>query len=126
VHIVTLVPAVKETSKIILYYRLSRSTWPLSNNKEVFCRLCWAIPGKSATTGSLICAKPTRRRNQSTSSTLHKSPQVHIITNQVFIHRCPHESMCGRAVAGVRTRALARRRCRPTLFQNNIPIFKIA
>jgi hypothetical protein len=26
---------VTEPPKIILYYRLSRSTWPLSNNKEL-------------------------------------------------------------------------------------------
>jgi hypothetical protein len=30
------------------------------------------MPDKSLTTGSLICAKATRRRDQSTSSTLHK------------------------------------------------------
>jgi hypothetical protein len=42
--------------------------------------------GESLKTGSLICVKPTRRRYQSTSSTLHKSSQNYIITNQVFIH----------------------------------------
>jgi hypothetical protein len=52
-----------EPPKIIPYYCLSWSTWPLSNNKEVFCRLCRVMPGKSPTTGSLICAKPTRRQN---------------------------------------------------------------
>jgi hypothetical protein len=31
---------VTEPPKIILYYHLRRSTWPLSNNKEIFCRLC--------------------------------------------------------------------------------------
>jgi hypothetical protein len=82
---------VTEPPKIISYYLLSRSTWPLSNNKEVFCHLCRAMPDESLTTGLLICAKPTRRRDQSTSSTLHKSSQVHIITNQVFIHK----SKCG-------------------------------
>jgi hypothetical protein len=54
---------VTEPPKIISYYRLSQSTWPLSNNKELFCRLCWVMPSKSPTTGSLICAKPTRRRD---------------------------------------------------------------
>jgi hypothetical protein len=42
------------------------------------------MPSKTPTTGSLICAKSTQRRDQRTSSTLHKSPQVQIITNQVF------------------------------------------
>jgi hypothetical protein len=60
---------VTEPPKIIPYYRLSRSTWPLSNNKELLSRFRRVKPGKSHTTGSLICAKPTRRRDQST--TLH-------------------------------------------------------
>jgi hypothetical protein len=58
----------------------------LSNNKELLCRLCWIMPSESLTTGSLICAKPTRRRDQSTNATLHKSTPGYIITNQVFIH----------------------------------------
>jgi hypothetical protein len=53
---------VTEPPKIIPYYRLSRSTWPLSNNKELLSRFRRVKPGKSHTTGSLICAKPTRRR----------------------------------------------------------------
>jgi hypothetical protein len=60
---------VTEPPKIVPYYRLSLSTWPLSNKKELFCRFRRVKPGKSHTTGSLICAKPTRRRDQST--TLH-------------------------------------------------------
>jgi hypothetical protein len=76
---------VTEPPKIIPYYRLGQSTWPLSNNKEVFCRLCRAMSGKSPTTGSLICAKPTRRRDKSTSSTLHKSPQVMLLQTR-FSH----------------------------------------
>jgi hypothetical protein len=60
---------VTELPKIVSYYRLSLSTWPLSNNKELFCRFRRVKPGKSHTTGSLICAKPARRRDQST--TLH-------------------------------------------------------
>jgi hypothetical protein len=60
---------VTEPPKIVPYYRLSLSTWPLSNNKELFCSFRRVKPGKSHTTGSLICAKPTRRRDQST--TLH-------------------------------------------------------
>jgi hypothetical protein len=47
-----------ESPKIILYYRLSRSTWPLSNNKEIFCRLCQIMPGKSLTTGSRYVLSP--------------------------------------------------------------------
>jgi hypothetical protein len=56
----------------------------LSNNKELLCCFRRVKPGKSHTTGSLICAKPTRRRDQST--TLHhiKVHKFNIITNQVF------------------------------------------
>jgi hypothetical protein len=41
---------VTEPPKIIPYYRLSLSTWPLSNNKELFCRFCRVKPGESLTT----------------------------------------------------------------------------
>jgi hypothetical protein len=61
--------SVTEPLKIIPYYRLSLSTWPLSNNKELLSRFRRVKPGKSHTKGSLICAKPTRKRDQST--TLH-------------------------------------------------------
>jgi hypothetical protein len=71
--------AVTEPHKIILYYRLSLSTWPLSNNKELLCRRYRVMPGESLTTGSQICAKPTRMRDQSTSSILHKSPQFTLL-----------------------------------------------
>jgi hypothetical protein len=37
-------------AQIIPYYRLSWSTWPLSNNKEVFYCHCWVMLGKSLTT----------------------------------------------------------------------------
>jgi hypothetical protein len=76
--------SVTEPPKIIMYYCLSRSTWPLSNNKEVFCWLYRVMRGESLTIGSLICAKPTRSWDQSTSATLHKSWQSYIITNQIF------------------------------------------
>jgi hypothetical protein len=49
---------VTEPPKIILYYCLSLSTWPLSNNKELFCRFCWVKPGKSLTTGSRYALSP--------------------------------------------------------------------
>jgi hypothetical protein len=78
---------VTEPPKIVPYYRLSRSTWPLSNNKELFCRFRRVKPGKSHTTGSLICAKPTRRRDQSTTSHYIKVHKFNIITNQIFIHK---------------------------------------
>jgi hypothetical protein len=45
---------VTEPPKIILYYRLSLSTWPLSNNKESFYHFCRVKPGKSLTTGSIL------------------------------------------------------------------------
>jgi hypothetical protein len=67
---------VTEPPKIVPYYRLSRSTWPLSNNKELFCRFRRVKPDKSHTTGSLICAKPTRRRDQSTTLHYIKDSQV--------------------------------------------------
>jgi hypothetical protein len=73
-----------EPPKIIPYYRLSLSTWPLSNNKELFCRSRRVKPGKSHTTGSLICAKPTRRWDQSTALHYIKVHKFNIITNQVF------------------------------------------
>jgi hypothetical protein len=72
---------------IIPYYNLSLSMWPLSYNKELFCRLCRVMLGESLTTGSLICAKPARRQDQSTSATLHKNSQSYIVTNQIFIHK---------------------------------------
>jgi hypothetical protein len=68
--------SVTEPPKIIPYYRLSRSTWPLSNNKELLSRFRRVKPGKSHTTGSLICAKPTRRRDQSTTLHYMKGSQV--------------------------------------------------
>jgi hypothetical protein len=52
---------VTEPPKIVPYYRLSLSVWPLSNNKELFYRFRRVKPRKSHTTGSLICAKPTGR-----------------------------------------------------------------
>jgi hypothetical protein len=67
---------VTEPPKIIPYYRLSRSTWPLSNNNELLSRFRRVKPGKSHTTGSLICAKPTRRRDQSTTLHYIKGSQV--------------------------------------------------
>jgi hypothetical protein len=73
-----------ELPKIVPYYRLSLSTWPLSNNKELFYRFRRVKPGKSHTTGSLICAKPKRRRDQSTTLHYIKVHKFKIITNQVF------------------------------------------
>jgi hypothetical protein len=79
--------------KIIPYYRLSRSTWPLSNNKELLSRFRRVKPGKSHTTGSLICAKPTRRRDQST--TLHyitlKSTSSTLLQTRFFVHKSKHD-----------------------------------
>jgi hypothetical protein len=65
-----------EPPKIIPYYRLSRSTWPLSNNKELLSRFRRVKPVKSHTTGSLICAKPAQRRDQSTTLLYIKGSQV--------------------------------------------------
>jgi hypothetical protein len=67
---------VTEPPKIIQYYRLSLSTWPLSNNKELLSHFRRVKLGKSHTTGSLICAKPTRRRDQSTTLHYIKGSQV--------------------------------------------------
>jgi hypothetical protein len=49
---------VTEPPKIVPYYRLSLSTWPLSNNKELFCRFRRVKPGKSLTTGSRYALSP--------------------------------------------------------------------
>jgi hypothetical protein len=38
-----------ELLKLIPYYCLNHYTWPLSNNIEVTCRLCWVKPVKSLT-----------------------------------------------------------------------------
>jgi hypothetical protein len=43
------IPCVIEPPKLIPYYCLNHSTWPLSNNIEVTCRLCRVKPGKSLT-----------------------------------------------------------------------------
>jgi hypothetical protein len=50
--------SVIEPPKIIPYYRLSLSTWPLSNNKELLCRFCRVKPGESLTTGSRYALSP--------------------------------------------------------------------
>jgi hypothetical protein len=49
---------VTEPPKIILYYHLSLSTWTLSNNKELLCRLYRVKPGESLTTGSRYAPSP--------------------------------------------------------------------
>jgi hypothetical protein len=51
-------PGVTESPKIIPCYRLSLSTWPLSNNKELLCRFCWVKTGESLTTGSRYAPSP--------------------------------------------------------------------
>jgi hypothetical protein len=51
-------PGVIEPPKIIPYYRLSWSTWPLSNNKELFCRFRRVKPGESLTIGSRYALSP--------------------------------------------------------------------
>jgi hypothetical protein len=84
---------VTEPLKIVPYYRLSLSTWPLSNNKELFCHFRWVKPGKSHTTGSLICAKPTRRRDQST--TLHyikRFTSSILLQTRFFVHESKSDS----------------------------------
>jgi hypothetical protein len=85
---------VTEPPKIIPYYRLSWSTWPLSNNKELLSRFRQVKPGKSHTTGSLICAKPTRRRDQSTTLHYIKGSQVLkylILQTRFFVHESKHD-----------------------------------
>jgi hypothetical protein len=49
---------VTEPPKIIPYYRLSLSTWPLSNNKELLSRFRQVKPGESLTTGSKYALSP--------------------------------------------------------------------
>jgi hypothetical protein len=68
--------AVTEPPKIVPYYRLRLYMWTLSNNKELLCRFRRVKPDKSHTTGLLICAKPTRRWDQSTTLHYIKGSQV--------------------------------------------------
>jgi hypothetical protein len=63
---------VTEPPKIILYYRLSRSTWPLSNNKELFCRFRRVKPGESLTTGSRYALSPHEGARVQHYITLHE------------------------------------------------------
>jgi hypothetical protein len=81
------------TAKNSFVLSLSLSTWPLSNNTELFCRFRWVKPGKSHTTGSLICAKPTRRRDQST--TLHyikRFTSSTLLQTRFFVHESKSDS----------------------------------
>jgi hypothetical protein len=92
---------VTEPPKIIPYYCLSLSTWPLSNNKELLSRFRRVKPGESHTTGSRYALSPpeggTRVQHYITLHyitlhyiTLHKSPQVHkylILQTRFFIHK---------------------------------------
>jgi hypothetical protein len=55
---------VTEPPKIILYYHLSLSTWPLINNKELLCRFCRVKPGESLTTGSRYALSPHEGRTR--------------------------------------------------------------
>jgi hypothetical protein len=56
---------VTEPLKLIPYYCLNHSSWPLSNNIEVTCRLCRVGPGKSLTSQDRhLYNKLTRRRVQ--------------------------------------------------------------
>jgi hypothetical protein len=48
-HILVAVDNVTEPLKLIPYYCLNHSSWPLSNNIEVTCRLCRVTPCKSLT-----------------------------------------------------------------------------
>jgi hypothetical protein len=59
------VNSVTEPLKLIPYYCLNHSSWPLSNNIEVTCRLCRVVPGKSLTSQDRhLYNKLTRRRVQ--------------------------------------------------------------
>jgi hypothetical protein len=57
--------SVTEPLKLIPYYCPNHSSWPLSNNIEVTCRLCRVRPGKSLTSQDRhLYNKLTRRRVQ--------------------------------------------------------------
>jgi hypothetical protein len=84
---------VTEPHKIVPYYRLSLSTWPLRNNKELFCRFRRVKPGKSHTTGSLICAKPTGRRDQSTTLYyIKRFTSSTLLQTRFFVHESKSDS----------------------------------
>jgi hypothetical protein len=84
VNIIALVQAVTEPPKIIPYYRLSLSTWPLSNNKELLSRFRWVKPGKSLTTGSRYALSPHEGGTRVQHYITQKVHKFNIITNQVF------------------------------------------
>jgi hypothetical protein len=76
-----------EPLKLIPYYCLNHSTWPLSNNIEVTCRLCRVKPGKSLTSQDrqLYTKTPTKASPEiNKSQLLHNILQRFIITNPVF------------------------------------------
>jgi hypothetical protein len=74
-------PAVTEPLKLIPYYFLNHSTWPLSNNFEVTCRLYRVKPGKSLTSQDRQLHNKTHTKaspevNNSQFITIHPS-KVH-------------------------------------------------
>jgi hypothetical protein len=71
-------PAVIELLKLIPYYCLNHSSWPLSNNIDVTCRLYRVKPGKSLT---------SQDRQLYIKTHTNASPEINksqIITKQVF------------------------------------------
>jgi hypothetical protein len=79
---------VAEPLKLIPYYCLNHSSWPLSNNIEVTYRLCRVKPGKSLTSQDRQLYIKTHMKASleiTSHKSLHNIIQRFIITNQVFI-----------------------------------------
>jgi hypothetical protein len=74
--------AVTEPPKIILYYRLRLSTWPLSDNKELLSHCRQVKPGKSLTTGSRYALSPHEGGTRVQHYLTQKVHKFNIITNQ--------------------------------------------
>jgi hypothetical protein len=75
------ITGVTEPLKLIPYYCLNHSTWPLSNNIEVTCRHCRVKPGKSLTSQDQQLyikthTKASPKINKSQFITIHPS-KVH-------------------------------------------------
>jgi hypothetical protein len=76
--------AVIEPPKIIPYYRLSLSTWPLRDNKKLLSRFRRVKRGKSLTTGSRYALSPHEGGTRVQHYITQKVHKFNIITNQVF------------------------------------------
>jgi hypothetical protein len=83
---------VTEPPKIIPYYRLSLSTCPLSNNKELLSRFRRVKPGESLTTGSRYALSPHKGGARVQHYITLKSTSSTLLQTSFFIHESKHGS----------------------------------